>query len=60
MTEKDPLITEKVTTEEKAPSAMGAILKRILIIVGVLVLIFGGIVGFFVVKARRAQAGQAE
>lgn len=41
-------------------SWMSGILKRVLIIAGVLLLAFGGLVWFFVLKAKRAQSWSAE
>lgn len=41
-------------------SVMSGILKRVLIIGWIIAVVFGGLVGFFIIKAKRAQAGQAE
>ena len=55
-----PAIPEDENSSDGGSGWMSGILKRVLIVVGILLLAFGGLVGFFVLKAKRAQAGQAE
>jgi hypothetical protein len=54
--QSDEFVPSVPEDTDSAWSPLRSILRRVLIVLGVLILIFGGLVGFFALKAKRAQA----